>query len=272
MSETSTTLLAWLDEAPMSRINYDDQANYYDALYGEDDEGWEFWSTLLKGDELVVEVGAGTGRLTRLLASTATSVVGIEPAPRLLERARSKLADATNVVLSDGNFRKLPVADGEASSVIYPYAVLAYALGPAEQLAVLTEAYRAVKPGGRVVIDLPYFPLDNPHTHGSVPLHMEGRVPFESSTLTIFAESSLDADWNVCRYVEILDETGENNFRRIVVNHDLHLFTPFELYFLVIAAGFRMDAMFGGFDRSLPCRNSSRLIAIGEKAVEIRAT
>lgn len=261
----STPIDDWLKQAPKSRVNYDDEVKYYDALYGDEDEGWGFWANLLHREEVVIEVGAGTGRLTRLLASLAGSVIGVEPAPMMLEAARRKLADLSNVRLVEGDYRTLPVPDSQASCVIYPYGVLSYSLNPAEQVAIIEEAFRAVRPGGHIVIDILYYPLNHPHTQGSVPLRIEGVIPLGQSSLTMFGASSLDADWNVCRYTEVIDEVGEDRFQRSIVYHDIHLFTPFEIYFLLRAAGFVVRSMFGGFDGSCPTRHSTRLIALGQR-------
>src|SRR6185369_7524674 len=68
----------------------------------------------------VVEVGAGTGRLTRLLVSRAARVIAIEKSPSMLEVARKRLAasDYSNLTLELGDAANLPVQSGLATLAI----------------------------------------------------------------------------------------------------------------------------------------------------------
>jgi 16S rRNA (adenine1518-N6/adenine1519-N6)-dimethyltransferase len=61
---------------------------------------------LLPGD-IVVEVGAGVGTLTRLLAEQAARVVAVELDGRLVEILRENLADLTNVQITHGDILEL---------------------------------------------------------------------------------------------------------------------------------------------------------------------
>jgi len=56
----------------------------------------------LSAADTVVEVGAGVGTLTRLLAEQAGRVVAVELDPRLVDILRDQLADLDNVRLVQG--------------------------------------------------------------------------------------------------------------------------------------------------------------------------
>lgn len=68
----------------------------------------------LKGPERVLEIGAGSGHMTALLASRAASVVSVEIDAALAELARANLAragvDNAQVVVGDGLAAELPGA------------------------------------------------------------------------------------------------------------------------------------------------------------------
>lgn len=104
----------------------------------------------------IVEVGAGTGRLTLELASRAQEIVAIEPAEslrRILHRNLAKAEHADRVRVLHGFFDELPMADDSADLV-----VACSALTPDEGHggeAGLAEMERVCRPEGSVVIVWP---------------------------------------------------------------------------------------------------------------------
>jgi SAM-dependent methyltransferase len=102
----------------------------------------------LKLDEgaRVIEVGCGTGVLTRVLARWpgVGAVRAVDPAPALLERARELAADLDNVSFIEGDARALPFEDACCDVVVFDSA-LSHIPDPA---AALREAVRVLVPGG----------------------------------------------------------------------------------------------------------------------------
>jgi SAM-dependent methyltransferase len=104
----------------------------------------------------IVEVGAGTGRLTLHLADRAPEIVAVEPARQLREILQHKL-DAcrrgNRVRVVHGFFDELPLPDDFAGLVL---ACSAFTPDPAHGGdAGLAEMERVCMPGGRVVIIWP---------------------------------------------------------------------------------------------------------------------
>jgi SAM-dependent methyltransferase len=89
---------------------------------------------------LVVELGAGTGKLTRAVSSLGVRVVAVEPDARM----RAVLVrDGFDGV--EGSAEEIPVADGEADAVVAGSAMHWFDLDRA-----LPEFHRVLRPGGRL--------------------------------------------------------------------------------------------------------------------------
>jgi SAM-dependent methyltransferase len=104
----------------------------------------------------IVEVGAGTGRLTRELVHRARELVAVEPAAPLREILSRRLARADRrcrVHVTDGFFDDLPVGDDWADLVVACSAFTPEAGHGGE--AGLAEMERVCSPDGLVVIVWP---------------------------------------------------------------------------------------------------------------------
>jgi SAM-dependent methyltransferase len=104
----------------------------------------------------IVEVGAGTGRLTLELVDRGREIVAIEPVAafrEILERKLAAVGQADRVRVTHGFFDDLPVASGEADLVI-ACSVLTPSTAHGGEMG-LAELERACRPGGCAVIVWP---------------------------------------------------------------------------------------------------------------------
>ncbi|OZD09430.1 SAM-dependent methyltransferase [Rhodococcus sp. 06-235-1A] len=99
----------------------------------------------------VVDVGCGSGFHLPIFAADAERVVGVEPHEPLVELARARVADLSNVAVETGRADALPVVDGSVDLV---HARTAYFFGPGCGPGIV-DAMRVLAPGGTlVVVDL----------------------------------------------------------------------------------------------------------------------
>jgi len=97
----------------------------------------------------VLEIGCGTGNLTLLAKRMhpAANVVGLDPDPAALARARRKAArKGLSVGLDLGFAQELPYPDAWFDLVLSAF--MFHHLGPDEKRGSLREARRVLKPGG----------------------------------------------------------------------------------------------------------------------------
>jgi SAM-dependent methyltransferase len=89
--------------------------------------------------ELVVELGAGTGKLTRAVAALDVRVIAVEPDARMLAVLRESGLEGV-----EGSAEAIPLGDGEADAVVAGSCLHWFELEPA-----LREIHRVLRPGGR---------------------------------------------------------------------------------------------------------------------------
>ncbi len=98
----------------------------------------------------LIDIGSGQGRILKLLASRARRAVGvdIDSNARRFARAELLLAGLPNCTLRKGDMYELPFQEGEFDTII-----LDDVLSGAERpTAVLDEARRLLRPGGRLLL------------------------------------------------------------------------------------------------------------------------
>jgi len=88
----------------------------------------------------VVDLGAGTGALSRLLVERVDEVVSVEPDPRMRQVLVRRVPGAT---VLDGRGEQLPIDDASADAILVSSAWHWMDVEPT-----LTEAARALRPGG----------------------------------------------------------------------------------------------------------------------------
>jgi ubiquinone/menaquinone biosynthesis C-methylase UbiE len=117
-----------------------------------------FWRRVaLKANGRVLELGCGTGRVTKPLARAGIDIVGIDRSAPMLARAitNSPNRQFTNSLrLVRGDIRALPFAARSFSMVLAPYGILQSLTKPRDLAATLASVARVVERGGSFGIDL----------------------------------------------------------------------------------------------------------------------
>lgn len=125
----------------------------------------------------VVEFGAGTGRLTRLLAPHVASIRAFDDSQAMLNVAEKRLSqlELSNWTLAHGEHRSLPVESGTADMTIQGWSFSGYFSreGDAWQAALhdaIDEMERITRPGGTLVM------IETLGTGNSEPRYSSGRM------------------------------------------------------------------------------------------------
>jgi ubiquinone/menaquinone biosynthesis C-methylase UbiE len=141
---------------------YREHAREYEAMVSVEDQAGNVPALIRQicppAGKIVLDIGAGTGRLTMLLASEAAQVIAVDRAPAMLEitTERAQKAGFTNVESRLADHRALPLEDASVD-----LAVAGWTFGHATEWDAdwktgighsLDEAFRVLRPGAPLII------------------------------------------------------------------------------------------------------------------------
>lgn len=148
---------------PDNQTVYAHHGNEYEALIAREDYQGNILSALQSltslENRLVLDLGAGTGRLARMLVSLVAHVHAFDIAPDMLRVCREKLTASglTNWTVDIADHRQLPVEDHSADLIVSGWSVSYLAVWnpdswQTELEKALAEMKRVLKPGSLIVL------------------------------------------------------------------------------------------------------------------------
>jgi ubiquinone/menaquinone biosynthesis C-methylase UbiE len=207
-----------------------------------------FWRrAALKAKGRVLELGCGTGRVTKPLARAGVDIVGIDRSAPMLARAITRLPNHPITPfpprLVRGDVRVLPFAAGSFSMVLAPYGILQSLTRPRDLTATLASVAHVVERGGTFGIDLvPDVPKWREYTNK---VQLRGRS--RGADLTLVESVRQDRRRRLTtfeqRYVERRDGRTRHHCFELVFRT---LSVP-EMSRQLERAGFRVDAVLGDY-------------------------
>jgi len=234
-------------------------AALYDLIDGPlcPDSEATFYRTLAIGTETpILDLGAGTGRLTFALAEAGHEVVGIDISDDMLAVARRKLDAADEAVKTRVSFVQADIREFELGRpfdlVIASYRIFNFLLSDNSRSRFLAKLHRHLSGGGRAIIDS-WGAFNDDHRLRPAIQNRKMIVNVEGSPFNVartFKSNRVDHDSRIAEFTvsyEILDKEG-----KILKSRDesleLRWCLPDEMRALLIGHGFRVVAELGGFD------------------------
>ncbi len=252
-------------------LTFDRFARFYDddyRHYEDDIDAITMFAADCGGPTL--ELGCGTGRVLLPVASLGHGVTGVDISPALLTRAREKLRRQRlelNAQLVEADLRSLDLAHKEFAFAFCTSNTLMHFPTATEQIAVLRNAAKHLRPGGRLLIDL--FNPDLPRL-----LAVEGVMELADRWQDTQSGAEV-LKWSV-RRLDIAEQLQETTFiyeEIFTDGHTQRTVCPFTLRFLwrseaelmLQAAGFIVEDVWGDFEGAPYGSDSEHLILLAEK-------
>jgi SAM-dependent methyltransferase len=204
----------------------------------------QLWVELARAQrgKRVLELGAGTGRVTALLARGGARVLGIDLSSEMLDRGRARLADAPGVELVQTDMRRLALQE-RFDLVVAADDPFSHLVEDADRDAALTTIAAHIAPGGRFVLDALWM-TEEQLARGR---ESERRTEIDGRALTIRerwrcdpAAARCDAHYEY----DVADEPPR------VASFEARAWTLDEIDQRFARAGLRVDARWGDYART----------------------
>lgn len=206
----------------------------------------------------ILELGAGTGRVTIPLAQDGHRVTALDRMPSMLALLARKLTDlsaAARVEPVLGDICSMPLADARFDLVIAPFNVLMHLYRWQDLLACFREVHRVLRPGGTFALDVLLPDLQwltwDPGERHSVTYFTH---PTTGASMVYSTNHTYDPDTQVCHVRIYYDDAPRRprafkpppEPRRVVHLAHRQIF-PEELRLLIATAGLELESLTANF-------------------------
>ncbi len=242
-------------------MNYDALAALYQLQYANYRDDTAFYSRLSErlNASRILELGAGSGRVSIPLARRGLEVTGLELSPKMLEIGRENAAlEGVEVNFVQGDARDFKL-DRQFPLVIAPFNALMHLYSLSDQDRALQCIKTHLEPGGAFAFDvyLPNFGLEGVLRHeGETFLEADG------TRTDVFLLQRIDKLAQIVTTTYYVDSISpEKHLSRNVIELTQRYFTRFELQRWLI--DFRLEVS-GDFEGSRLDANSKYFVVIAK--------
>jgi ubiquinone/menaquinone biosynthesis C-methylase UbiE len=186
---------------------FEQVADLYERVrpsYPEEAVHWLVERLGIDGHSTVLDLGAGTGKLTRALVARAAQVIAVEPGPEMLAQLRRAVPGARAIL---GAAEAIPLPDQSVDAVVCGQSFHWFRTEEA-----LSEIHRVVRPGRGVgliwnVRD-PEDPLQNEITALIEPFVPPGRPPLRAAVSAFVGRTFSEVATHSVPWEQTLDSDG----------------------------------------------------------------
>ena len=254
------------DESPSSSDVYQEYSEFYDLYVGDRlDDLPMYKEHAANSGTPILEIGAGSGRLTIPLASAGYDVVAVDISPSMLAILREKLTKQPVDVRS-----RISVVEADVCSldlgqsfdlIMVPFYTFNYLLTPQVQRRALSRIRSHLSQSGCLILDVytPVGRIDTP-VDGPVP-RVDATDPATGSRVRSWNTFRLDTEAQIERITHRFETTASDGLVQIKeFSVQRRHFLPGELEQLAVSQGFKVLEVSTGYKGDSPRPNSEQLV------------
>jgi SAM-dependent methyltransferase len=209
----------------------------------------------------ILDVPCGYGRHAGALARRGFRVVGVDLSPTMIAEARRRFTEGPRLRFLRQDMRRMTFR-GEFDAVVNLYTSFGY-FTPAQNEAVLRRMARALRPGGRLIVD---------HRDPAYDVTLPRRLWYRAGAHRFILEDRrFDRRTKITETTQLVITTG----RRFIVQRSFRLqeFSLSEWRRLLRRAGLRLLRACSGYDgRRYRPGSTGRLIIVAERPLRLDRT
>jgi SAM-dependent methyltransferase len=247
---------------------YADYSRFYDLYVGDRADDIPLYLEYAASSTMpILEIGAGTGRLTLPMASAGYQVVAVDISPSMLailEAHLAELPDTTQKRVRVVHADMLELDLGETFDfVLVPFFTFNYLLTPETQIAALNRLGKHLSESGRLVLDL--FVPPNPEIDSVLEpkMRMDAVDPANGNRVRLWTSARVDAAARIEHRTQRFEVTRPDGTSETTeINIERRFFLPGELERVAESHGLRVRALFTGYNDERPRPDSVQLVYV----------
>jgi SAM-dependent methyltransferase len=232
----------------MSKLHYARISDRYDAFVRTEADVPFFVEEAKKANGDVLELMAGTGRVTIPLLRAGIAVTCVDYSPEMLARLREKLSAqnlTAEIHVMDIRYLNL---NRQYQQIIIPFQAFPEITSEPDQLSALRQIYTHLDDEGLFICTLhnPVVRLKAVDGH----LNLAGRFPFEQNELFVWLRQQYNPETRLVEVLEFFEEYDQHGTMQTKSFSELkfHLLEKAVFERLFQSVGFECVALYGDYD------------------------
>jgi SAM-dependent methyltransferase len=232
----------------MSQKHYERIADLYDAFVTTDVDIPFFLEEARKAGGPILELMAGTGRLTIPLAQAGIPVTCVDFSPDMLSRLRAKVTGLP-VEIHEMDIRTMDLGQ-QYPQIVIPFQAFPELTSEPDQRQALRRIYEHLAPHGTFICTL-HNPVQRQKSIDGQ-LRLAGRVSHGENQLFIWLLQIHNPQTNVVQVLEFFEEYDPQGVlcTKRFSELEFHLMEKAAFERLIAAAGFQVANLYGNYDYS----------------------